>query len=169
MLAAVEALEQDPAVTGAVLVARDTDAAWERFCALHRFVQAAGGCVSDEQGRLLAMRRLGRWDLPKGKVDPGEALDAAAVREVQEECGLKQVRCGVPLCVTWHTYTREGRRHLKRTDWYRMEASASEPLTAQVEEGITEVRWLTAAEVQAMKADTYPSLLPVLEAWSAGA
>jgi hypothetical protein len=50
-----------------------------------------------------------------------------------------------------------------------MEASASESLTAQVEEGITEVRWLTAAEVQAMKADTYPSLLPVLEAWSAGA
>ena len=57
-----------------MLVGEDADEVWENFCANYRFVQAAGGCVTDEHMRLLAIHRLGLWDLPKGKVDPGEAV-----------------------------------------------------------------------------------------------
>lgn len=166
---AISALEQPTQWQGAVLVSPAPDAVWERYCAGYRFVQAAGGCVTDERGHLLAIHRMGRWDLPKGKVDAGESVEEAAVREVKEECGLGQVGRGEHLCATWHTYLRKGERHLKRTDWYRMQASSRQPLTAQAEEEITEVRWLSPAEVEAMKAETYPSLLPVIAAWQANA
>lgn len=168
IMQAISALEEPSAWQGAVLVGADPEAIWERYGDHYRFVQAAGGCVTDERGHLLAIRRLGRWDLPKGKVDEGESVEEAAVREVMEECGLRDVERGAHLCATWHTYVRKGERHLKRTDWYRMRASSRQPLTAQVEEDITEVRWLAPAEVEAMKAETYPSLLPVIAAWQAG-
>ena len=146
------------------VVGRGFDA-WQAFQEDHVFVLAAGGLVVDEGGRLLAIKRLGRWDLPKGKVEQGEAVDAGAVREVQEECGLKKVELIGPVTSTWHTYERKGRQHLKRTDWFLMRASATEALTAQTEEDIEEVRWLDAEGVRMMEAETYPSLLPVLEAW----
>jgi ADP-ribose pyrophosphatase YjhB (NUDIX family) len=143
----------------------DVERIWTWFRAAHRFVQAAGGAVTDESGRLLAIHRLGVWDLPKGKVEKGEAIDAAAVREVQEECGLEQVHIVRPLPATWHTYERKGEQHLKRTDWFLMRASSMEPLTAQTEEDIDAVRWLDAAGVAELERSTYPSLLPVVKAW----
>ena len=149
-----------------VLVGEDADDVWEKFCANYHFVQAAGGCVTDEHGRLLAIHRLGVWDLPKGKVDKGEAVDHAAVREVREECGLVNVKLGDRLCETWHTYERKGKHHLKRTDWYLMRASSSEQLVAQHEEDISEVRWMDAAGIIELERGTYPSLLPVIAAWA---
>ncbi len=51
--------------------------------------------ICDDRGRCLLLRRAaisknnaGKWDLPGGKVNPGEAVDAALVREVAEECGV---------------------------------------------------------------------------------
>ncbi len=139
--------------------------AWQAFCDDHVFVLAAGGLVVDEGSRLLAIKRLGKWDLPKGKVEKGESIEVGAVREVQEECGLIDVKLVRPIMSTWHTYERKGRQYLKRTDWFLMNASATERLTAQVEEDIEEVRWLDEAGVRMMEAETYPSLLPVLKAW----
>lgn len=152
---------------GPVLVVGHGFDPWQAFQRQHEFVLAAGGLVVDEQGRLLAIRRLGKWDLPKGKVERGEAVELGAVREVQEECGLQEVELVRPLMSTWHTYERKGRQHLKRTDWFLMRGSAAEVLTAQVEEDIEEVRWLDAEGLRRMEADTYPSLLPVLAAFRA--
>lgn len=143
----------------------DVERIWDDFRAGYRFVQAAGGAVSDGNGRLLLIHRLGRWDLPKGKVEAGEPIDVGAVREVQEECGLGEVHLLGALCHTWHTYERKGEQHLKRTDWFLMQASADQPLVAQTEEDIDEVRWMTVQEVAAIRADIYPSLVPVLNAW----
>lgn len=139
--------------------------AWQAFQDDHVFVLAAGGLVQDERGRLLAIKRLGKWDLPKGKVEKGEATDVGAVREVQEECGLVRVDLVKLVTSTWHTYERKGEQHLKRTDWFLMRGSSQEPLAAQSDEGIEEVRWLDAKGVRMMEADTYPSLLPVLKVW----
>ncbi|HEX2617777.1 MAG TPA: NUDIX domain-containing protein, partial [Flavobacteriales bacterium] len=129
--------------------------------------QAAGGAVTDEQGRLLAIHRLGLWDLPKGKVEPKEPIDEGAVREVKEECGLVHVDLVGPLCETWHTYERKGRMHLKRTDWFLMRGRSTDALTAQHEEDITDVRWMDETGVAAMRSGTYPSLLRVIDAWAA--
>jgi 8-oxo-dGTP diphosphatase len=58
-----------------------------------RVVPCVGGIVADPAGRLLLIRRAhppeaGRWSLPGGRVEPGESLPAATVREVAEETGL---------------------------------------------------------------------------------
>ena len=138
---------------------------WDRFSARSKFVQAAGGAVQDESGRLLVIKRFGKWDLPKGKVNKGESIEAAAIREVEEECGIDGLKILRPLTLTWHTYERNGKEHLKRTDWFLMTASSGKELTPQIEEDIEEVRWMTNQEVDRMKAETYPSLIKVIEAW----
>ena len=58
--------------------------------------------VRDEQGRCLLLKRSqesknnkGKWDLPGGKVDPGEDFDEALLREVSEETGLTASLQGV--------------------------------------------------------------------------
>jgi len=59
-------------------------------------MQLVVGVALGHRGRVLAARRsypapaAGRWELPGGKVDPGESAEAAAVREIAEELG-----CGV--------------------------------------------------------------------------
>lgn len=138
---------------------------WAWFRAGYLLVQAAGGAVTDGSGGLLAIYRLGRWDLPKGKLEPGEATEAAALREVQEECGLQRLQLVRPLCDTWHTYVRQGVQHLKCTHWYLMRGDASEALAPQAEEDIDAVRWLDADDRAMLRGGTYPSLLPVISAW----
>ena len=161
----VAILKARPELRGMHIFGADVKQLWAWFRADYRFVQAAGGAVADEHGRLLAIHRLGRWDLPKGKVEKDEAIEVAAIREVQEECGLDDITLLRPLCETWHTYERKGKQHLKRTDWFLMTGSSSEQLTAQTEEDIDEVRWVDAEMMAEVRRDTYPSLQRVLNAW----
>lgn len=165
IVAAIEAWRAAEEVQDLVLHGPDPEALWERFRSGYRSVSAAGGCVTDERRRLLAIHRLGVWDLPKGKVDPGETTEGAALREVREECGISHIELVRRLCETWHTYERGGRSHLKRTDWYLMRGSSADRLVPQLTEDITEVRWLDEAGVAMMKDRTYPSLLNVISAW----
>ena len=62
---------------------------------------AAGALCWKEEGKdllvaIIHRRRYTDWSFPKGKVDPGETLAEAAVREIKEETGLK-IKLGVPL------------------------------------------------------------------------
>ncbi len=161
----VEQLRKEESGTGFQLRTAAGFDAWQAFRADHEFVAAAGGVVVDELGRLLAIRRLGKWDLPKGKVEKKEEMEDAAVREVEEECGLEQVVLIKPVTSTWHTYERKKKHYLKRTDWFLMRASSKEKLTPQSEEDIEEVQWLDEDGIHMMEGDTYPSLLPVITAW----
>jgi 8-oxo-dGTP diphosphatase len=54
-------------------------------------VEAAGGVVLGAQGRVALVHRpkYDDWSLPKGKLDPGESFEQAALREVEEETGLR--------------------------------------------------------------------------------
>jgi 8-oxo-dGTP diphosphatase len=60
---------------------------------VHEVARDVVGVAVLEQGRLLAARRahppelVGLWELPGGKVEPGEDLETAAVREIEEELG----------------------------------------------------------------------------------
>lgn len=105
-------------------------------------VKAAGGIVSNERGERLIMERNGRFDLPKGKVEAGESLAQAALRETMEETGIAGLTIGSLWAKTYHIYNLYGGWHFKQTSWFSMSASSSEPLTPQLDEGITNVGWM---------------------------
>lgn len=115
---------------------------WEDFTHMFKVIEAAGGVVSNKEGKLLFIRRIGRWDLPKGKIEKGESLEQAALREVEEETGLKELILEEFLNNTFHLYTeRNGDKILKTTYWFRMRYVGNETPIPQTEEGISEVAW----------------------------
>lgn len=126
-------------------------------------VQAAGGLVLNDEGAILMMLRRGKWDLPKGKLDPGESLETCAVREVQEETGVHKVILEKPLAVTYHTYDESGKHILKESHWYLMKAPGHQHLTPQTEEQITQLKWVAPNEVKQYTGNTFPSIIDVLQ------
>ena len=64
------------------VVSDDIEQVFADFRASQRFIEAGGGVTADPQGNLLLIFRNGRWDLPKGKLEPGERIEDCAVREV---------------------------------------------------------------------------------------
>ena len=92
------------------LISDDSSALFEQFCSSLRFIEAGGGWVTDRSNRILMIFRNGKWDLPKGKREVGEAIETCAVREVSEECALAQqdLKCGELLTQTFHCYQMHG-------------------------------------------------------------
>lgn len=127
-------------------------------------VRAAGGLVVNEKGEVLFMFRLGKWDLPKGKLDPGETLEICALREVEEETGLSQLELKKFLLVTEHEYEERGLLILKNTHWYLINATGSQKLVPQTDEDILELRWFGAGDFNIVARNTYPGIIEVLRA-----
>ena len=88
------------------------------------------------------MFRRGKWDLPKGKLDPGESLETCAQREVKEETGISHLELIRFLLVTEHEYEERGKLILKETHWWLMKTSGNQKLIPQTEEDITELKWI---------------------------
>jgi 8-oxo-dGTP pyrophosphatase MutT (NUDIX family) len=124
-------------------------------------VKAAGGIVKNDANELLMIHRLGKWDLPKGKMDKGEIPTQTAVREVEEECNIK-VKLLDKACTSWHTYTFKGKSVLKQTKWYHMECLDDSEMRPQQEEDIEDIRWMDAAKVEAAILNTYLSIIYIL-------
>lgn len=74
----------------------------------------------------------GVWGLPKGTPDPGESLEQTAVREVEEETGLK-VRVVDKIGVIEYWFSREGVRYHKWVHYYLMEAIGGDTSAHDVE------------------------------------
>lgn len=104
-------------------------------------VVAAGGVVTNKEGKVLFIYRNNKWDLPKGKIDKGETLEECALREVAEETGVQELKIENMLKVTYHIFKRNGRYKLKEVHWYAMKTSYKGELVGQADEGIEKVRW----------------------------
>jgi 8-oxo-dGTP pyrophosphatase MutT (NUDIX family) len=148
-------------VHAGIFMHKDLDTLRKAFWKKFLLIQAAGGLVENEKGGLLLMIRRGKWDLPKGKLDPKETLEHCAVREVEEETGLRNIVLGSPLVVTYHTYDENGKHFLKESHWYRMKISGSQTLVPQLEEQITQVKWVEPAAIGSVTGNTFPSILDV--------
>jgi len=127
-------------------------------------IQAGGGLVENEKGEVLFMFRRGKWDLPKGKLDPGENLADCAMREVAEETGIRGLVLKKFLLVTEHPYTEGGKDLIKETHWWLMKASSNQLIIPQAEEDITEVRWVDVPTLNMVLQNTYPGIIEVLKA-----
>jgi 8-oxo-dGTP pyrophosphatase MutT (NUDIX family) len=126
-----------------------------------KIVKAAGGVIRNETNEILFIFRKGKWDLPKGKMDDNESPKQCAVREVKEETGLSKVNAGGYICTTFHVYTEFGKKILKETEWFSMQASSKEILTPQLEEGIEKIEWVNN-EVNIKLKNSYPLINDVL-------
>lgn len=161
----VDMLEKgSPKVTSVDIVDPDLEALWKDFRGYFKWVPAAGGVVTrtGDADRPLFIFRRGYWDLPKGKIDPGESPEEAALREVKEETGLREIKLLDALPTTHHTYrNRKGKRVLKPTYWFLMEAP-DQPLLPQHEEDIEVAEWRSVASVLAGDEPIYESLRALL-------
>ena len=83
------------------------------------------------------------WTLPKGKLHPGETFEQAAVREVEEETGL---RCRLAAELSETRY-RDHKDRPKVVRWWAMEVERETPFEPNYE--VDEVRWLEPAEAAA--------------------
>ncbi len=140
------------------------EAAFTSFKEGHEEVIAAGGLVVNSEGRYLFIERLGFLDLPKGKLEKGESIRQAALREVEEECGISSLEIIKELPTTYHTYLHKGRRVLKPSYWFLMRSDQAEtPLVPQTEEGITAVFWLSEEEAFARETEMYRSIADLFQ------
>ncbi|MDR6156765.1 MULTISPECIES: NUDIX hydrolase [Chryseobacterium] len=125
------------------------DEIWSEFQKLFRIIEAAGGIVSKPNGDILFIKRLGKWDLPKGKMEKGESREESAVREIEEETGLQNVELLSFINTTYHIYIeRNGDKVLKCTHWFEMSFDGEDTSKPQIEEGITEVAWKNTLQIE---------------------
>lgn len=158
----IDLLEKPGRINKVVLGADDIDKLFDLVKAKFTIVEAAGGVVMNKDGNALVIFRRGKWDLPKGKVDPGETWPEAALREVMEETGLTGPSLDDFITTTYHSYKDgAGKRILKPTYWYKMR-SKIEKLTPQSEEGIEQAEWLGIPSFLSSGRSTYPSIMAVL-------
>jgi 8-oxo-(d)GTP phosphatase len=128
---------------------------------LYTIIKAAGGIVR-KADEILLIHRLDKWDLPKGKLEKNENSKEAAVREVLEETGVK-AKLVAKLCTTWHTYSLNDKRILKRTKWYTMDLIDDTNMKAQKEEDIEHLEWMPMKKVENAMANSYSSIRFVLK------
>lgn len=132
------------------------------FSSMFRIIEAAGGLVKNEKGEWLFIFRNGKWDLPKGKIEKNESIKTAAIREVEEECGITELSILKEIPSTYHTYFIKEQAILKRTHWFEMICKDRSELIPQLEEGITEVKWLNKNDLKQVYDNTYESVKEVV-------
>lgn len=147
------------------LLSKAPDRAMERFQSAFKIIEAAGGFVLNTNSELLVIHRLGKWDLPKGKVESEEAIPEAAVREVEEECGITDLEIIEPLPSTFHTYRLKGQRIFKKTHWFVMKTGDTSIPVPQSEEDILEAVWMERSQWDKVYSNTYPSILFLLNTY----
>jgi 8-oxo-(d)GTP phosphatase len=126
-----------------------------------KVIKAAGGVVIKDN-KILLIFRLGMWDFPKGKLEGNETAESGALREVEEECGIK-VEAIDRICSTWHSYTDKSNKILKKTSWYLMRCLDDSKLAPQIEEQIEKIEWMTLHEANQALEGSYESIRYVLK------
>jgi len=133
------------------------------FSSAFKVIEAAGGLVKNKNGEYLFIFRNGKWDLPKGKIEKGEGIKSAAIREVEEECGISKLKIVKELESTYHIYHIEEKAILKRTYWFEMLCEDESKLIPQMEEGITDVKWIAKKDLQDVNDNTFDSIKEVMK------
>jgi len=158
----VKSMENGANKTPTIVFHFDLDELWVCFINQFKYVQAAGGMVFNSKNEFLVIHRNGKWDLPKGHLKKGERPEFGGMREVEEECGIKNLVVVEPLANTFHMYERKG-MFLKKTFWYLMKSDFNGDLVPQIEEGIDEVVWKSKSDIKDLMKKSYPIISDLLK------
>ena len=146
-----------------IIVVDDYENAFKTFKTYFKIIKAAGGIVNNKKNEKLFIYRLDKWDLPKGKIEKGEGIEEAAIREVEEECGINGLSIEKKLNDTFHIYQLKDQLILKQTYWFKMSSAYEGELVPQLEENITKAKWLTDAQISDKVIEkTYASIKELL-------
>ena len=158
----IDMLEKNDAFDSITLHSNNLEQLKNDFFGIFKIVEAAGGVVKNADNEILMIYRRGFWDLPKGKIDKGEGIQEAAIREVQEETGIQQLELLSPITTTYHTYrNRKNVRCLKPTYWFLMKTPET-AITVQTEEDIEEGVWIKKEDFLNSNRPVYGSIVDVL-------
>lgn len=141
---------------------KDLEALKKSFFKQFKVIEAAGGIVQNDKKEILFIHRLGKWDLPKGKIEKGEKAEEAALREVTEETGVSNLTLKKKTGETYHVYDQFGKHFLKISHWYYMTCSSNQNLVSQTEEDIMETKWVKTIDIKEPMKNTYPSIKNIL-------
>tara|TARA_R110002049_G_scaffold13497_5_gene58320 strand:- start:120 stop:707 length:588 start_codon:yes stop_codon:yes gene_type:complete len=126
-------------------------------------VVAGGGVVTNKDGKVLFIYRNDKWDLPKGKIDNGETIEECALREVEEETGVKGLKIENFLKTTYHIFKRNGKQKLKEVHWFAMKTSYKGELIGQLDEGIQKVKWKGPSKIAKALENSYANIKVLFE------
>lgn len=134
----------------------------DKLKALFLSIHAAGGVVVDSANNLLFIHRLGKWDLPKGKMEENEQPLETAMREIEEETGVAGLQNQGKLLTSWHIYPLGDAWVLKETHWFLFSCEQDVVLKPQIEESIDRVQWIALSDVSVPLSDTYENVRMVV-------
>ncbi len=169
LLDTIRYIEQNNKLRKAYIIGKTEKKVIDDFLSYYKLISAAGGLVKNLEEEVLLIERNGVWDLPKGKVEKGEEIEDAAVREVEEETGARDLILNEKILpsegqdCTWHTYQIDKKRVLKQTHWYNMDCLDDSALKPQKEEGIERVAWIKESDIPEYLGNTYGSIRDVLQ------
>lgn len=149
---------------GIYLYTNNLEQSWQDFLSSIDVVKAAGGLVQNTKKDFLFIFRNNKWDLPKGRIESGEAIEEAAIREVEEECSIFNLKINKKLTDTYHIYYQKGNK-LKITYWFLMSSDYQKPLKPQFEEGITKAEFIKESEIENYLEKSYSNIKLVYDSF----
>jgi 8-oxo-dGTP pyrophosphatase MutT (NUDIX family) len=158
----LEFFQTTPDVQNVFISGKDFQTMIDEFSCMFRVVEASGGLVQNSNGEYLFIFRYGKWDLPKGKLEPDEKIEDAAVREVSEETGISNIKLSDHIFDTFHTYRLGNATILKKTHWFSMRYDGTEPLIPQESEDISVAKWVSENQIKEVLKNTYDTIFEVL-------
>lgn len=146
-----------------VLVCLEPKKCWRNLKKRFGIIHASGGLVINKEGHVLMIKRLGLWDLPKGKLEKDEDEVDCAIREVEEECAIYGLGITGTITTTYHVMRRNKNKYLKVSKWYMMRTNQTAPGAPQEEEGISKAEWVPLDKVKRKLKKSWPSIREVFK------
>lgn len=159
----MEKFRNNPTVQQAYIYHNDLEKLIVEFKSIFEFIETAGGLVYNKDDKILFIKRFGKWDLPKGKIEQGETTEEAAKREVSEECGISNLVIKGLLSTTYHIYEKNDTVFLKKNHWYNMYYDGNEELVPETKEGVEFAKWFEKDDIESVKENAYPSIIDILK------
>ena len=149
---------QETEKKGAVIIDKNLNELKNDFFKAFHIIEAGGGIVQNEQNEILFIYRLGKWDLPKGKLEVGETIEHCAQREVEEETSVTNLALKTKIGETYHIYKIKEENILKISHWFHFTCPTLQTTTPQTEEDITEIKWIAPKDFKIPLSNTYNNI-----------